>query len=516
MKSTSADRMGFQSVTCAGNTFQRKRVLAGGLAVLLAMAAAGQEPLAHVVFLEPVASVDTKQTEIRETMPLYRVATDQEHYAVWMKNESAERALRFYRRALSVARRAEGSNDYYVALVSGGNHAGVGFRLVSGERTNEFQGQPYILLDPDESQFGMTLLHESGHMVMALLAGGRQLDGQEMASIPHSTAALSDRSTAFSEGWAIHLETLSAHVAKAPKLRRPYHRETINFGEGPWKSAEYFRHSADLTSYSQNFARYDDVRDNNFAFESACETPDYLRVQLEKTRDFSKLRDANQLLQSEGFYGSFFFLFLMRGEDIPSEAVLRARYEHVLRALAAMFESVKSVDAKPWLVHFVIEYMKMFPDEKAAIVDVLNDLSHGVFVDPEAQRLWREHYLAALHIDRKRMNIDAITAARRRWREQVLEKPEILFSRLGPEIACTVPDRPIKIEIFGKTAPLLFDLNTAPVGILRLIPGISEDAITHWITERNRGPFQSAKDFRDRVQLSSAVASSLKFEEKAL
>jgi hypothetical protein len=498
----------------AGITFLRKEAIGGGLVVLLATATLGQEPLAHVVFLESVGRVDTKRAEIRETMPLYRQATNQERYAVWMKNESAERALRLYQQALNVARPAEGANDYYVALVTGGNHAAVGFRLATGGRTNELPRRPYILLDPDEAQFGTTLLHESGHMVMALLAGGRQLDGEEMASIPHSTAALSDRSTAFSEGWAIHLETVAAHVAKTPKFRRPYHRETINFGDGPWKSAEYFRHSADLTSYSQNFARYNDVRDNNFAFESACEAPDYLRVQLEKTRDFSKLRDANQLLQSEGFYGSFFFLFLMRGEEIPSEAVLGARYEHVLRAMAAMFDSVKSVDAKPWLVHFMIEYMKLFPDEKGAIVDVLNDLSHGVFVDPDAQRLWREHYLAALQIDRKRMNIDVITAARRRWRERVLEKPEILFSRVGPEIACTVPARTVKIEVFGQSTPLLFDLNTAPAGILRLIPGVTEEEVTHWMAERERQSFRDVKDFRERVRLPSEVAAGLKFEGK--
>jgi len=74
----------------------RKEVLWGAFVVLLAMATVGQEPLAHVVFLEPVGRVDTKRAEIRDTMPLYRVATNQERYAVWMKNESAERALRLY------------------------------------------------------------------------------------------------------------------------------------------------------------------------------------------------------------------------------------------------------------------------------------------------------------------------------------------------------------------------------------------------------------------------------------
>jgi Type II secretion system (T2SS), protein K len=513
MKAIPADRTVFQSAKRAVIRFTQIAVFGSAL-MMLAIATFGQESLAHVVFLEPVGRVDTKRAEVRESMPLYRQATNEERYANWLKNESAERALRLYQQALKVNSASNAAMDYYVALVAGGNHAAVGFRLQTGGKTNELPKQPYILLDPDEAQFDTTLLHESGHMVMALLAGGRQLDGEEMASIPHSTAALSDRSTAFSEGWAIHLETLAAHIARAPKLRRYYHRETINFGEGPWKSAEYFRHSADLTSYSQNLARYDDVRENNFAFESACQAPDYLRVQLEKARDFSNLRDANQLLQSEGFYGSFFFLFVMRGDGFPDESDLAVRYERILKAMAAMFTSVKSVDAKPWLVHFVIEYMKLFPAEKTAIVDVLDDLSHGVFVDPDARRLWREHYLGALQIDRKRMSIEAITAARRRWREQILEKPEILYSRVGPEIACTVPVRTIKIEVFGEAAPLLFDLNTAPAGILRSIPGVTEVEVTRWMAEREREPFRNVKDFRERVQLASQVASSLKFEGK--
>jgi hypothetical protein len=144
----------------------------------------------------------------------------------------------------------------------------------------------------------------------------------------------------------------------------------------------------------------------------------------------------------------------------------------------------------------------------------LNDLSHGVFVDAGARHLWHEHYLAALQIDRKQMNIEAITGARRRWREQVSEKPEILFSRVGPEIACTVPACTNKVEVFGESAPLLFDLNTAPVGILRLIPSVTEDEVMRWMTEREREPFRNVKDFRERVRLSSEVASGLKFDGK--
>jgi len=348
-------------------------------------------------------------------------------------------------------------------------------------------------------------------MIMALLAGGRQLDGPELTSIPHSTAALSDRATAFSEGWAIHLETVAAHLAHSPELRRQYWREAVQLGDVPWKKAEYFHHSMDLTSYSQNLARYSDVRDNNFAFESAFQGPDYLRVQLEKSRDFSTLRDANQLLQSEGFYASFFFLFMMWVGEVPAETNLTARYDRTLRAMNSMFASEKADGDTAWLPSLVVEYMKMFPDEKAAIADLLNEISHGVFVDAGARRLWRDHYLAAVRLDIGHLNLEAINAARKRWREQVLAEPRILFSRLGPQLACTVPASEIKIEVFGEAAPLRFDLNTVPAAILRLVPGIKENEIEGWIAERDRQPFKSVEDFRSRVRLETASRSSLKF-----
>jgi hypothetical protein len=89
--------------------------------------------------------------------------------------------------------------------------------------------------------------------------------------------------------------------------------------------AEYYRPSVDLLTFAQTYARYGDVRDNAFAFGPAFTEPDYLRVQMETARDFASLRDANQLLQSEGFHATFFFSLLVRGDEAPSEATVQAR-----------------------------------------------------------------------------------------------------------------------------------------------------------------------------------------------
>jgi hypothetical protein len=476
----------------------------------LAPSVAAQE-LANVIFLEPLGKVDTSHAEVRGVTPLYHRAADPAKYRPWLENESARRALRLYRAGYEIAHPGAGTPNYYVALVPDGNHASVGFKLQDTDKVEEFGKQAYILLDPSPAQFESTLLHETGHVVMAMLAGGRQLDGNDLSAIPHTTAALSDRGTAFSEGFAIHLETLAAHLNHDSPTLQQFHRTRVRFGEGPFKEIEYFHHSSDLATFSQSVARYLDVRDNNFAFEPAYQRPDYLRVQMEKARDFASLRSANQLLQSEGFYASFFFLWVMRGASVAPEAEIEERERRVLVAMHSMFAEDNWEPSSPWLVRFVMAYMKQFPEEKAAMADALNDLSHGVFVDADATRLWKAHYLAALSLDQKGMNVGGITERRKKWRDALLEDPRVLLSQVGPEIACKLPGSKVSLVAFGEDMPVVFDINTAPAGILRLVPGIGESEVAGWIEQRAKKPFASIEDFKVRAGLRAPTLAALQF-----
>jgi len=479
------------------------------LAGLLAAAAAAQTPV-RVIFLEPVKAIDTRGAEIEEENPLLRPAANPQRYQAWLNNEAAARAFRLYRDACDVAHPGGGVPDYYVALVPGGNHAAIGFRVQNGGRVEEHPRQPYILLEADPSAFQTTLLHETGHMAMSMVAGGRRPVDHPIASIPHSTAALTDRNTAFSEGYAIHLETLQAHVSHDPGNLQRYHRTQILFGDGPFRAAEYFHHSADLATYSQSVARYHEVAENNYSFESAFQGPDYLRVQLEKSRDFATVRDADQLLQSEGYYASFFFLFTMRGQTTPAEEVIQTRERQMLRAMHALFDG-QSMESAPWLPRLAAAYMKLFPEEQAALVDALNDTSHGMFADPAAATLWKEHYLAALRLDPEKMNIAALTAARKRWREQVLADPSVLLAHVGPELPCELPSVQVRIVAFPQGSAVKFDLNTVQAGILRMIPGITEADVTRWLAARATAPFTSRDDFARRSGLTAPVLAALKF-----
>jgi hypothetical protein len=253
------------------------------------------------------------------------------------------------------------------------------------------------------------------------------------------------------------------------------------------------------------------VRDNHFAFAPACRAPDYLRVQLDKSRDFATLRDANQLLQCEGFHASFFFGYLMRGPALPDADTLSRRYDRLLRTIRQMLADGTQDADTPYLVALVTTYLALYPDDAAEVVDVFNDLSHGVFVDTAAPVLWREFYDTALCLDLERVPKDRINAARQQWREAVLANPVVLLERLGPQLACTVPAQRVVLVALRRASPLRFDLNTVEEGVIRLIAGINDEETQCWLRARQTRPFADAEDFRTRVALRDTVLNELRF-----
>lgn len=479
--------------------------------ILLSCAAVyAQNPEVRVVFVEPLGTAES------EDVPAYRVVTEPariQELEGWMANESARRALDLYARAWAATPRGRRGDPpvYHVALVPGGNHAAVGLRLVDDPDPEAHARTSFIQLAPKDWVFSTTLLHETGHVVLSMLNGGEEIPRREIAAISHTTAALTDRGTAFDEGFAIHLETLAAHFASEDWLRDRYHHRRFRFG-APDLLGEFHRPAGDLLSFSQTVARYHEVRENYFAFAPAFTGPDYLRVQLEKSRDFSRLRDANQLLQSEGFYASFFFSLLVRGGAAPTPDRVRERQHKVLAAMAEMLGTGKRTADDPFLLLFVDSYLDKFPSEATEVIDVLLDLSHGVFVDREAANLWRDHYLGALRLDLAERHNEKLEAARGRWRAEVLQDSKALHRNLGPQIRVEVAGPTVTLVAFGESAPLSFDLNTVEEGVLRLIPGITDAEVERWIRARGTRAFADVEDFRRRSGLRKETLARLAFE----
>lgn len=484
-----------------------------GVSVFLFCAIAfgqNEENKLRIVFLEPDAA------STKDSLPTFRIISDSNRlktYHEWLNNDAAQWAFALYEQTWKIKYKespAIATNPvYYIGIVPDGNQAKVGFRLINESGKQTFEYSTYIELDPDEWVFKTTLLHETGHMILAIFNEGKEIPKREMAPIPHTTAALTDRGTAFDEGFAIHLETLAAHFLKDPIIRDRYDHGKFAFGV-PSMLGEYHRMAGDLLSYSQTRTRYVEIRENNFAFGSAFKGPDYFRVQLEKTRDFSELRNANQLLQSEGFYATFFFSYLVRGDSVSLETVSQ-RQTKLLETLAATLKGgILNADTA-FLIQVVEESMNRYPDQAKETADVLLDLSHGVFVDPDAAKLWHDHYLGSLHFDVAEAKNEPIETARNRWRTEVTKNSKILYSLLGPQLRIEVPEVSILLISFEEPAPLSFDANTVQEGILKMIPDISDAEIRTWIDQRNAKPFADFDDFKKRCPLDSKALSPLKF-----
>ena len=454
----------------------------------------------RIVFMEPDASGAEHYKPVADPARIQLLRK-------WMDNESARMALDLFRRAWAFTPERAKSPVYYVALVDGGNDGAVGFQL-AGDLADHTKTS-FIKLAPEDWAFSSTLLHETGHVILSMLNGGAPIPKREMAAISHSTATLTDRGTAFDEGFAIHLETLAAHHSTDPEIINRYDHRRFMFGV-PYAQGEFHRRAMDLLTFSQTNARYYEVRENNFAFSPAYQGPDYLRVQLERSRDFSSLRDPDQLLQSEGFTASFFFCLTERGMKAPSIKVIQERQERMLAVLSDMLgKGVTSED--PFLLKFVETYIHKFPAEAGEVVDVLLDLSHGVFVDKSAEGLWRAHYLGALRLDMAERSNKSIEEARARWHAAVIKDPTVLYANLGPQIRVTVPAVSVELLALEEKNALSFDVNTVEPGVIRMIPGISESEVASWLSARKDKPFADAEDFRVRSGIGAATFAQLKF-----
>ena len=435
---------GGNGMRAKSRTTPRFGALAPGLALTgLLMSWGSTLAEAHDLAVDVIFMVP-HQGEGATPRPTYRQIDDTGQlntYRAWLDNEAAELGLELYRLAFEVMQErgeVDEVTPYHIALVPGGNHAAAGFDLVGADGRQHHPNEAYVKLAPTPDEFAMTLCHETGHVVLSILANGQELPVRPIASIPHTTAALTDRCTAFNEGFSIHLETLAAHRAQAPVLRGFYHHENLDFHSDQLRTRELHRPASDLATFAQTRARYESVRDNCYAFAGAFRGADYLRAQLDPSRDQADLRDANQLLQSEGFYATFFFSWIARGGAPPTVKTLSTRLPKVLHALAELFVAETIDEDTPYLLHFIEAYAALYPDELSEIADVFLDLTRGVFIDGDAPGLWRDHYLAALRLDVNTFRNGPLHARRSDWHRQILENTDVLYDRIGPPLPCEV------------------------------------------------------------------------------
>lgn len=490
--------------------------LLGGCASLTApQRVASQEPVDDVVlrFMERAPAKEGANEEASDgALAAWIEIQDPERLARLRRmadNEPARLARSLYREVWAEADPpTSGAPTFFIGLEPGGNYARVGFELLSssGERL-ALRDMPYLLLAEDEDSLSGTLLHEGGHVMHALLSRARPVgepDDDEgrfvpIAPIPHSTAAVTDRFTAFSEGFAIHLETVQAHCGTGETTRAFYDRRAPKHGRAPGLSAEYYAAARDLTSYAQTFARYGHVRDGLYAFEAAPASDDYLRLQLDPARDRRRLRSGGALVASEGFIASTLF-HVVTLDGCPGGEELRRRYRALFRALHRAETEASGLDDIP-ILELLQRLREVDPDLGTRAIHVFLDLSRGATMDPEAPSLWARLYDTALHLDVPALKATAteIEARRRSWERDALADVRALARNVGPVVVLKAPSVKVGVALFGELRPLTFDVNAVDSQVLALVPGMTAEGKERILTERQQRPFASADDFFART-----------------
>ncbi len=424
----------------------------------------------------------------------------------YLDNEAARFALSLYGLAWKI-NPPTGLDEptLFIGIEPGGNFSRVGLTVVTGEEELAFPRLPYLILAAKRESFETTLLHETGHAVHALLAarGKQSLDraGEDhtIAPIPHSTAAVTDRRTAFNEGFAIHLEAVNAHCGTAEGTRAYYQRRRRSYGPVPDLDAEYYSPIRDIMSYAQNFARYQHVRDGLYAFEAAPASSDYLRLQLDPARDLRALRSGSAMMANEGVVASVLF-HLITADDCESLDALLPRYRPVLIALRSAEKNTGPLDAVP-LIELVAALRATDPEGGKRAILAFLDITKGATMDADAGLVWAKLFDAALHLDRdglKEVSFE-IEGLRRSWEKDALTDVGALARALGPVVVLTAPTEKVGIALFGELQPLAFDINAVGPAVLALVPGIDAERANAIIVERRKRPFANAADFFDRV-----------------
>ncbi len=478
------------------------RYVGGTLLLVLSLLIPGRgaaTPAVEVVLMEPVGTPEEGK------LPHYRPLEDGERRAAiegWLDNEAARFAQELYAQAWVVGGLpVDGSAvHFYVAVAPGGNHADHGFAFDGEGQPGKLVDLPYVILDERPFRYEQTLLHETGHMVLDLLGLARlPIDG---GYVFHTTPAVTDRGTAFDEGFAIHLETLYSERASDPDRRMHYDNRAPVFGE---RSPHRFGPLDDLRTLSQTRQRFVAVRDNRFAHPAAHQGDDLLRHAVDPERDLSRLRNASQLLACEGFVATVFYRLV----TAPAAGPALADLDHgpLLEAMAAVFNGGLGGEDHTWLIHTVDLLKRTQPDALAIFVD----LSRGATISSEVVAVWPELYAAALSVDIRGYGElqQAASAKLDGWMTALETGDATLEDAVGREVWAVVEGVTVRPQMIPEDVPLSVDLNAADRAELGAIPGADAAWVDRVMAARLDAPFESIEDLLERSAAPEGVDAFL-------
>jgi hypothetical protein len=447
--------------------------------------------------------------EVGETagdrLPLMKSIEDEERLErilSWLDNEAAAFAMRLYAEAWRLsAADADKPAPFAIAIAVGGNNARQGFLLAGAPEEHRFEKLPYIVLEERSHEFAATLLHETGHSILKLLGPTGAYEAP-IGYVQHTTPVVTDRWTAFNEGFAIHLETVYAERVSDPDWRRHFDNRSRTFGErGLHRTAPV----SDLRTLAQTRQRFNAVRDNRFAHPTAYRGSDLLRAAIDPERDLARLRNASQLLACEGFVATVFYRLVTTSSTGDSLSDLD--YSKLFQALKTALSRNTPKGRHCWLTDTISALSSLDPKAR----DVFLDLSRGATVSNEVVAIWWELYQAALQVDLAgyRKLEQTIHEQFRSWISSIDSGKLDLNSAVGPEVPVCVVGVSVSPQYYDGEVPVCFDLNAADLAELLAIQGADSNWVDSVVVERIKRPFSNLDDLWERVGGNKAVRANL-------
>lgn len=371
-----------------------------------------------------------------------------------------------------------------------GGFARTGFWLRTADGLR-YHDEPYVDLvvredDIDSGLFEEIFAHELGHVLLRRLVPGL---APGWSRTPHAALAITDRTTAFDEGWAIHFQGLVRRHTRNERLQRIDHGLEDKPFLGSW------------ASNIDRSARIDGMRRNVFVQRQLPlpEVADPVRALAHSTLfDSAHLKTGDQMMASEGVVATVFHRWL-GGGDTATQA---QRYRRVFESLHAL--DAADLDAgSPVLVRLVQRYAADRPDDAPEAVRTLVETTYGATGDRRAAQAW-EAIARPGRLGEMAGFVGGLKAARAALAASVsaaTADPAQLDDALSP---------PLWLATGTDADPVVLDANTAAATELALLPGLAPALASRLVAERDaRGGFASWQAVADRLELDRPMQAHL-------
>ena len=414
-----------------------------------------------------------------------------------------------------------------LVLVKRGNRPRRGIAILSSGKLRRLPETFYMEVDPRGDP--AIIAHEYSHVVMYNCLSRAFIVSPPLhpRTLPHTTSAITNDLMAFTEGWAIHFETLAGDRRENPRVFARARRAFAVDGD-PVKGDSLLA-ARDLLSYAQSYRRHWCIEENCFSYLPRPRadldrleqvTPVHvLERWTDSTQDPARLRTLEQLVASEGAVATLFYRMATaptprgpKGQNGDPPLPDPALYQTYLEAFARL--TPEGIRGTPAVLAFAEQLLTRSANkERTRLARVLLEATHYTPLLRDAPAVHLKLHQHGRRLEPKKFKARAAELGKRMATavKRLSEAPELLRQAAGPELWLANKQMVLDMPLLGvRGVPLTFDLNTAPRVMLMTIPGVDATVARAVVEARLSAPFASLDDFTRRLKLSAPVAAAIK------